>query len=192
MQKTIVQTASSGKEYRLPQWRQVRWKYKLDWGYLFDDYTRTFVQTNWAAQQLMGFFNQVQGQYGAFLYLDPYDNQIQQAGTSSLVQFGTGDGTTQSWNIIRLQFGNVEQVQYSPSPNIYFNSVLQSLGVTYTLPQQQPAIVRFNSIPGPGSVLAATGQFYQVCRFTADSYDFIHDSYGIWTMQNLEFESVLC
>ena len=52
----------------------------------------------------MGFFLQLQGQFGTFLYTDPDDNAV--AGQA----FATGDGTTTSFTMMRSLGGFLEPV----------------------------------------------------------------------------------
>jgi hypothetical protein len=201
MQKTLVSTAVSGKEYRV--WLQAwpRWKWKLDMGYLWDDYAASSVQgASFMFQTLAGFVNQMQGQYSNWIYFDPWDNAVvnQECLWNNGTRWtNTGNGTQTVWSFFKAQNGGpVEPVQWVQSPlgsspnGIYVNGTRQSPG-SYTINNGPPATVTFNTAPAFGATVEWTGQFYYLCRFTADSYDFSHDWYGKYSVKDLEFMSVL-
>jgi hypothetical protein len=65
----------------------------------------------------MGFFLQLQGQFGTFLYTDPDDNTV--TGQA----FATGDGTTTAFTIERSLGGFLEPVGWVTTlSNVYLNS----------------------------------------------------------------------
>ena len=69
----------------------------------------------------MGFFLQLQGQFGTFLYTDPDDNTV--TGQA----FATGDGSTTSFTIERSLGGFLEPVGWVTSiANVYLNGAAQS------------------------------------------------------------------
>ena len=66
----------------------------------------------------MGFFLQLQGQFGTFLYTDPDDNTV--TGQA----FATGDGATTSFTMMRSLGGFLEPVGWVTSiANVYLNGV---------------------------------------------------------------------
>ncbi len=193
--RTLVQVADSGKEYRSWCWQSPKWKWSVDWNYLFADNLYPSFTTPNAQNQLLAFYNSLQGQYGTFKYQDPNDST-----QSAQVTIAVGDGTTRAFPIFRNYaygaYGFNETIQWlggAPAANIYWNGVLQAAG-TYTL-TQPPATVTFNTAPGNGVVISwatnATPGFFFLCRFIKDSVDFSQDFNGIWTVKKLEFQSVL-
>jgi len=193
--RTIAQVADSGKEYRLWCWQSPKWKWTVDWNYLLGDNLYPAFATPTAQNQLLAFYNQLQGQYGTFQYQDPNDNA-----QAAQVAIAVGDGVTKVFPLFRnYQYGayafneSVQMLGGAPTANIYINSVLQGTG-TYTL-TQPPATVTFSSAPGLGLAISwsanATPGFYFLCRFIKDSVDFSQDFNGIWTVKKLEFQSVL-
>jgi hypothetical protein len=189
MQKTLVQTAASGKEYRTALYPWPRWKWKIDFSYLFDDYTNPNFST-FMFQTLAGFYNQVNGQYGSWLYADQFDSNAtnQPAGylSGGLYVF-TGNGSQKVWQLFKQQSGGpLEPVQYMAVTTLFVNGTPT---VAYA-PSGPPGIVTFTTAPGAGAVVTWTGGFFYLCRFTADSFDFSHDWYGLYSAKSIEFMSV--
>ena len=172
MWKTLVQEAASGKEYRLPLQTYPKWKWTLNYGYLFDDISQSWQTTTFMFQQLAGFFNLMQGQNQSFIYFDPYDNTVP---SSTPQNFGTGDGTTALFPLLKHQTGGPgEPVQWVvANPTIYINGTptgtayMQS-GSTSAVVVSPPAVVAFSPAPSSGAVLTWSGQFYYLCRFCAN------------------------
>ena len=185
MWKTLVSTAASAKEYRTQLHPYPQWKWKLDMGYLWDDYTHPMVTQNFMWSQLAAFYNLVQGQTFSWLYLDPWDNSINGQG------FGNGNGTQTAFQLFKQLLGPPsEPIQYvNPSGLVIkVNGVATS---AYTL-TQQPTVITFTTPPASGASLTWIGQFYYLCRFTKDSFDFTHEWYGMYMCKDLEFQSVFC
>lgn len=193
--RTLVQTADSGKEYRVNCWPSPKWKWKVDWGYLFSDNFYPAFPTPTGLNQLVALYGSCAGQFTPFLYLDPNDNAV-----PSQVAIAVGDGTTKAFPLFRsYSFGayafneSVQILGGAPLANIYLNGILQGTG-TYVL-SQPPATVTFNSAPGNGVTISwttnASPGFFFLCRFLKDSVDFAQDFNGIWTVKGLEFQSVL-
>jgi hypothetical protein len=183
MFKTIVQEASSGKQYRLPQYVGVRWKWKLSYDLLLDDASFSWASQNYMAQTLQGFYLNCAGQANNFLYTDPYDNTM----TNPLV-IGRGDGMTTTFYIYRtLQGGGAEYLQWLTSYQIYIDGVLQTTGFSVA---NLPARIIFTSALGGGLSLSWSGSWSFLCRMSNDTVDFSHDGWGIWSVKDFEFESL--
>jgi hypothetical protein len=54
-----------------------------------------------------------------------------------------------------------------------------------------PSHVVFASPPASGAVVAWSGTWYFLCRFTKDTFEFVHEGYGVWSLQGLEFKSLI-
>lgn len=198
LNSTLTQDASSGKEYRLSNWPSVRWQFKFDYDYLFDDFNQPNAETNYAAQKLMWFIVAVQGSYQSFLYTDTWNNDVAVPGPgqgSSPFAIGDGNGTQTAFPLWRQPWyltvngASVEYLQYVTNLNVYKNGTLVSPSA-YTL-TQPPAVVTFNTAPGSGQSIAYTCNLQYLCRFTKDTYDFSHIWNGMWQVAELEWMSVL-
>jgi hypothetical protein len=182
--KTIVQEAVSGREYRLNQRSNVYWTWNFDYDYLIDDANFTWATQNFCAQQLQGFFGQCEGQWGTFLYRDPYDYTT---GTTP-VAIGSGDGVQTVFPVYRSLYGLVEYLQYMDYIAVYLNGVLSPSGFAYT---HFPSTLTFSLAPLNGTVISFIGSWYFLCRFTKDDLEFQHDGYGLWSLAGLEFKSLI-
>src|SRR5580658_8770348 len=102
-------------------------------------------------QSLMGFFLQLQGQFGTFLYTDPEDSGVTGQG------IGIGDGTTTAFTFVRALGGFAEPVGWVTAvSNVYLNGALQS-GGSYSL--TTPNTLTFTTPPGAGVVVSADFSF---------------------------------
>jgi hypothetical protein len=120
--KTIVQESVSGKELAASLMTYPRWTYTLSYEFL-----RSGAQTE--LQTLVGFFNARRGKFDDFLYTDPDDNAV----TSQ--QFGTGDGTSTVFALVRTYGGFTEPVQnINGTPSVY-KTDWQGTQLQYTTPR---------------------------------------------------------
>ena len=88
---TNIQTSTSGKERRAVYYTYPRWKFSLTYEMIKDDGTVTGD-----LQQIVGFFNNVYGSFDDWLYKDQNDYSVTDQA------FGTGDGTTVAFQLLRF------------------------------------------------------------------------------------------
>lgn len=132
-------------------------------------------------QYLLGFFLAMGGMFSDFLYQDPYDNAV------SGSYFGTGDGTTTQFQLIRSIGIGTDIVQ-----NV--NGGVTVTGSPGTVPGYtvgSTGIVTFASAPSSGMVLLWTGNFYYRVRFDTDEAEFDEFMAQIWSMGSLKLRSVI-
>ncbi len=133
-------------------------------------------------QSLMGFFLQLQGQFGTFLYTDPDDNAV----TGQV--FATGDGSTTSFMMMRSLGGFLEPVGWVTSiGNVYLNGAAQS-GTSYSL--ATPNTLTFTSAPASGVAISADFSYAFNCRFVDDQMDFEEFMASLWKLDSMKFRSV--
>ncbi len=133
-------------------------------------------------QSLMGFFLQLQGQFGTFLYTDPDDNAV----TGQV--FATGDGSTMSFMMMRSLGGFLEPVGWVTSiGNVYLNGAAQS-GTSYSL--ATPNTLTFTSAPASGVAISADFSYAFNCRFVDDQMDFEEFMASLWKLDSMKFRSV--
>jgi uncharacterized protein (TIGR02217 family) len=133
-------------------------------------------------QSLMGFFLQLQGQFGTFLYADPDDNSVTGQG------IGVGDGTTLAFTLVRALGGFAEPVGWVTAvSHVYLNGTPQS-GGSYSL--TAPNTLTFTTAPGAGVVVSADFAFAFQCRFIEDQMDFEEFMANLWKLQSMKFRSV--
>ena len=101
---TIVAPHVSGREVRAQSWQYPLWEFEATFDGLASDSLSYPGLGAQSMQSLMGLFLQCQGQLGAFLYFDPTDYAVASQG------FGTGDGATTAFQLVRAIGGFVEPV----------------------------------------------------------------------------------
>ena len=129
----------------------------------------------------MGFFLQMQGQFGTFLYADPTDN------TATNATFANGDGVTTTFTFSRFMGAFLEPVGLVTSvSNVFLNNVNQPSGWSLSAPNS----LVFTTAPGPGVSIAATFTYAFECRFDSDDQDFEEFMSNLWQVDSLKFKSV--
>lgn len=181
---TLEQMPASGRgPLYIPLYQFPLWDFEWTLGYIPGNAggDTTVYQT------LTNFLIGVQNRGQAFLFLDPYDNQV------TAQEIGVGDGSTLAFTMYRtfLAGGGQDQIQnFVNPPSIYLNGVLQTVTVDYTIDQY--GTLTFVTAPPSGHVITWTGQFYFLCRFKKDSQDSLQQTmYQIWECKTFIFSSEL-
>ncbi len=171
---TVVQESWSGKETILPKWSFPRHK----WSVAYDLLRQASAYQEW--QTLIGFFNLVNGAGVPFLYQDLDDNGV----TSQ--PFGTGDGTSKAFQLVRALGGFSEPMQsISGAPTIF---VAGAQTTAFTL--GPTGIVTFNTAPASGAALTWTGSYAFLCRFAEDAAEFSKFMSQLWEVKKLAWISL--
>jgi uncharacterized protein (TIGR02217 family) len=174
---TKVQSAVSGKELRTAYMPYPLWKFHLTYEVLRADVVNAELQS------LMGFFLSRQGAYDSFLYTDPTDYSVTNQ------QFGTGDGSTKSFQLTRTYGGFSEPVQnVNGTPTIKDNGTTKATPADYSI--NSTGLVTFVTAPVSGHALTWTGSFYYRVRFLQDVADFDNFMHQLWQLKKLELQSV--
>jgi uncharacterized protein (TIGR02217 family) len=163
----------TGSYYTLPIW-----KWTLTYEFLREFDALAEFQT------LVGFFNARQGASDSFLYDDPTDDT---ATVAAPQPFGTGDGTTTTFQLARTYGGFSEPVyNLNGSATLYDNgSTISPAG--YAIAN---GLVTFTTAPAAGHALTWSGAYYWRVRFSDDTYDFDYFAYQFWSAKKIVFESV--
>lgn len=171
--KTITHRAVSGKETRTSLMSYPLWNFSLSYNLLRDDLTNEL-------ENLIGFYNNVKGSFDTFLYLDPYDNVVNNQ------NFAAGDGSKLSFQLTRNMGAFIEPIfNINGTPSIYINGIFQSSGYSIS-----NGVITFLAPPSNGAVLSWTGSFYYRCRFVGDTMDFKQFTYNFWETKQVDFVSV--
>lgn len=126
---------------------------------------------------LGGFFMARFGTWDSFLFMDPDDS----VATTQL--FGTGDGVTTDFQLVR-SFGTwSEATKNIGTANIYKDAVLQS--ANYTL--HANGVVAFSVAPTAAVALTWDGTYYYRCRFKQDVQEFRKFMDQLWDAGVVEF-----
>jgi uncharacterized protein (TIGR02217 family) len=180
---TRVASHVSGHEVRVALMSYPLYEFEAVYNGLASTATTAFAGLgSTSLQSLMGFFLQLQGQFGTFLYTDPDDNAV----TGQV--FATGDGTTTSFTMMRTLGGFLEPVGWVTTlSNVYLNGSAQS-GSAYSL--TTPNTLTFTSAPGSGVVVSADFAYAFNCRFLDDQMDFEEFMSSLWKLESMKFRSV--
>ncbi len=175
---TQVATAGSGRERRRKQWSYPKWRFKITHDVLRDGASFGELQRLWA------FFNAKAGQYGEFSYFDAADCTVADQ------QFGTGDGITTSFQLMRtISAGSMtfsEPVRsIAGLPVIKINGTATS---AFTLGANGQII--FASPPGAGATLSWSGQFMFLVRFEQDELEAEQMMQSLWSQGGLTLVTV--
>lgn len=179
---TRIASHASGREVRVALMQYPLYEFESVYGGLTSSASLFAGLGGSSLQALMGFFLQLAGQFGTFLYVDPTDNAI----TGQVI--GLGDGSTTAFMMVRALGGFVEPVSWVISiANVYFNGVAQP-GAAYSF--TPPNTLNFTTAPGAGVDISADFSFAFNCRFLDDHMDFEEFMSNLWKLESMKFRSV--
>jgi len=180
---TRVASHVSGREVRVALMDYPLYEFASAYSGLASASTAAFAGLGSASlQNLMGFFLQLQGQFGTFLYADPDDNTV------SAQAIGVGDGSTQAFVMGRSLGGWNEPVCWVTAiADIYLNGVAQASG-NFLL--TAPNMLAFATPPAAGAAITADFSFAFQCRFLDDQIDFEEFMSALWRLDSLKFRSI--
>jgi hypothetical protein len=180
---TRVASHVSGREVRVALMSAPLYEFEAVYDGLASSSAAAFAGLGSSSLQgLMGFFLQLLGQAGTFLYTDPDDNTV--AG-----QFvATGDGATLSFIMSRTLGGFNEPVAWvSNVTNVYLNGVAQAPSSwVFTAPNS----IGFYTAPGAGVAVTADFSYAFQCRFLDDQMDFEEFMSSLWKLDSMKFRSI--
>lgn len=179
---TTVKQAASGRQVRSSLQSSPIWTFKVAYEYIRD---RPPAQADIAA--LWAFYNQRQGQFGSFYYWDPYDNAV----TGS--QFGTGDGSTQTFQLSRIVSPSTAYAFIDPVYGVSGTPIVTVNGAATTaFTLGNFGQITFTAAPAASAVLAWSGMFMFYCHFTQDNLTPEQMVEGLWSLEDgLTFESLI-
>lgn len=180
---TRVASHVSGREVRVALMSYPLYEFEAVYDGLSSSATAAYAGLGASSlQSLMGFFLQLQGQFGTFLYIDPEDNST--TGQS----IGTGDGETCAFVLTRSFGGFTEPASYVTAlDNVYFNGIIIP-AAAYSL--VTPNYLVFNFPPPVGIAITADLTFAFNCRFLDDQMDFEEFMSQLWKLDGMKFRSV--
>jgi hypothetical protein len=180
--RTVIVPHVSGAEVRTPLWPYPLWEFELT----IDGVTASATQFKQLGansfQTLLGFYLNMAGQLGTFLFYDSDFNY--QAGA----QVGTGDGSTTTFPFMRQAGGAWwEPISWTAgTPSVYLNGVKQTSG--YSL--LRPNLLSFAAPPAIGAAITADVSYYFLCRFLDDGEDFQQQLINLWDMKSIKFRQI--
>ncbi len=177
---TDVQISISGKRTAFARRAFPRYRYEL---------TYTVLRTAAAQlefQTLLAFYNMVNGRSGLFTYVDSDD------GTATTQPFGTGDGATTQFQLVRTLTGTgsysfVLPVYYIITSTIFKNASPLATPADYTI--NTTGMVTFTVAPSIADALTWTGTFGFYCRFDDDTLQFEKFLYNMYEVKKVRFST---
>lgn len=169
---TAKLTAVSGRESRIPRRLFPLWKYELPYEMLRSGSYAEF-------EQLVAHYNAVGGPSDAWLFNDLSDN------TASAQAFGSGDGSTTTFQLVRSLGGFAEPVL---APTITSVKVAGVATSAYTLGSYGK--LTFTTAPAAGAALLWSGTFTWMCRFDDDTLEFQQFMSGYWSAAAVTFTTI--
>jgi uncharacterized protein (TIGR02217 family) len=179
---TRVAAAVNGREVRSPYYAMPLYEFELTYDGLLSGASAMGAIPAQTLQALEGFFLQMQGQYGGFLFADPENCQV----TGGAL--GTGDGVTTTFLMLRTVGNYSEAIQDANVVTaVYLNGVAQSGGSWSVINGNQ---IVFSTAPGAGVTVTADFSYYFVCRFLDDVQDYEEFLYQLHTLKSCKFRTV--
>lgn len=178
---TNRQRASSGRERRQPMWNYPLWNFELQYEVIRHKPTKDELFTMWE------FFNVLQGQYAPFLFVDPSDCQVLSSAPAS---FGTGDGATRTFQLMR-QINSFSEPVYDVYPGAGGALTVNVAGTptaAYTIAPN--GLLTFTSAPAAAAVLTWSGYWYYGCAFQDDTMEFEQMVQLLWSGASVKFQSL--
>ncbi|SDR38490.1 TIGR02217 family protein [Pseudomonas grimontii] len=171
---TGVQKTVSGRRRTTAYYPAPLWSFKLSYNVL----RKRPGLDEWST--LIEFFNQRKGQFGEFLFFDRSDHLV------TLQRFGTGDGTTQTFQLSR-EIGNWVEPVYG----VVNVDVVTVGGVPISaFSVDELGRITFAVAPPDNASLVWSGAFYFRCAFEDDSLDGAQPYRTIWELKSIAFTSI--
>ncbi|MGC1300935.1 MAG: DUF2460 domain-containing protein [Caulobacteraceae bacterium] len=183
---TTIKKAASGRQIRITQQGQPIWQFKVGYGVIRDQPSVAEIDA------LFAFFNDCQGQLNDFYLLDPFDNVVtsqivaQADGVSTSYQLTRTVGGSSAFPFVEPIYGVVGIPGEAGGPEVLINGAAAT-GVAFG----PLGVITFPTPPVKGQVITWSGRFYFLCHFTQDAMDPAQMMAGLWSMDGVEFESVI-
>lgn len=168
----------SGRKTTLAWYSYPYYRFEVAYSFLRAD----DVNKEW--QELVAFYNLANGAANLFRFNDPDDDTV------TAGQFGTGDGATTEFQLLRTLTGT----SFSWTDPVFDVDVteIKAAGVTvnpadYTV--GDTGIVTFDAAPAAGAALTWTGTFDWLVRFDEDVATFEQFAQSFWELKTLKFSS---
>jgi uncharacterized protein (TIGR02217 family) len=184
---TLVQRSVSGRELRAGQFIYPLTTFTLAYDLLRDTPNVTTPSSPQdELKKLIGFFESVNGSLTAFAFDDPADDSVTD------MQFGTGDGLTAAFQLIRTY--GVSQTFSDPVQNVNAMVNVKDNGSTippgagagkYTI--SSTGVVTFGTVPTAGHPLTWSGSYYYRVRFLQDMSEFNQFMQNLYNLKKLSF-----
>jgi uncharacterized protein (TIGR02217 family) len=169
----------SGREVRAGKYVAPLWQIELNYDLL------RMISPNTELQQIVGFFEQCQGEDASFYFEPP---------TFSLVAgqaLGTGDGATTTFPFaVSIGGYTLAPANVGAVSAVYLNGIAQPGGNYMVNANALAPTVTFTSAPGVGVAVTADFHWYFLCRFDDDSEDVEEFMAQLYALQSLRLRTV--
>ena len=185
-------TSATGAELDLALADTPLHDFELNYEFLHDQSWRS-LQESLEFKTLFGFFLQMQGTVGRFVFENPDDFQVYQQ------LIGVGDGVTTTFTLKRFfganGFGATEEIgvlNETQPFNAYLNNSSVPLDpADYTLDTTLPVAqtIEFDTAPPLGQDIRVDMSYWYYCKFPANTNTFEKFMYRLWTINSLIIHS---
>lgn len=170
--RSQVEEAVGGQMNGYSYWTYPRRSYVLSFNFL----RSAVAYQEW--QNLVAFFDKQKGRTAVWQFDDPRDNAV--TGQA----FGTGDGATKTFQLVRALGGNTAPVfALNGAP------VVKVAGTVTAVTVGTLGTVTFAAAPANGAALTWTGAYYWICRFDDDVLETEEFSGGLHAVKELKFST---
>lgn len=173
---TQVAWTASGRRRATSYWPFPLWQFELQYEVIRHRPSQDELAALWE------FFNAAQGQFGAWLYVDPTDCAVSYAAPA---RFGTGDGSTKVFQLGRW-LNSVFEPVYDVYQPVILDAGTMRTDVTFSANGQ----VTFATAPTVGHALTWFGWFYFGCAFSQDDLTAEQIVALLWSGKSLKFTSL--
>lgn len=179
---TGVRESANGRLIRASWMSSPIWEFSIRHNVLRDTAALPEVQS------ILAFFNNRQGRYGFFFYLDPDDY------TATDQAIGTGTGSQTVFQFKRAVGPGTPYAYVEPVFALWENPVVKVAGVTKALGSDYTVspwgVLTFAVAPTLGQAVTWTGKFLFVCSFLDDKLTVTQLVNLLWSQDGLEFRSL--
>jgi hypothetical protein len=172
--------------------------FELTYPFLRDYPTGNMLAGKSELKIMMGFFLNLAGSLGRFDFINPDDYTV-----LAQILVNSYDGVTTAFPFVRTYGSSVTFTFSGTEPvgdvilalgpvHVYYNSVLKTLGVDYTLDLTRPGnnlLGLIGTLPAPGVQITADFSYAYYCKFTDDSLTFDKFVNQIWSAQAVKLQS---
>lgn len=176
---TVKREAASGRQIRRARWSSPRWLFEISYEVLRNRVSLPELS------KLFGFFLTALGNYGAWFFLDPYENTVSNA------TLGTGDGSTTDFQATRTWGAGTGYAFNDPVYAFWLQPVVYVNGAPTTAFTVQPwGVIRFNYPPADGTALTWSGKYLFACAFADDSVNAEQMTKDLFSAGGIKFYSL--
>jgi uncharacterized protein (TIGR02217 family) len=175
------EVAFSGASNAFPNWSFPRYRFTVPINVMQSGKVGAITLTEW--QTFAGFFETVKASAGQLFQFNFPDD-----GAVTAQSFGTGDGATTQFQLVRTLGGSTGPVYAWATASIFVNGVLKTISTDYTI--NAYGVVTFTTAPASSAALTWTGTYNWYCRFDNDNQAIEQMFFRTYSAKSVSFTTV--